>query len=1245
MPRECNCSGALCTPPEPPLDEVTRRDFLKVLGVGALALYGEAVLSPAEAARHPNAPGALTPGERFGKYALTAPRVYKGGNLGAVAMPIGGIGTGTLWLDGQGRLRVWQLFNNSTEPRVPGSFLALRVHPEGGQPEIRVLQTEPEPGFPACQSLTFEGGYPVARLDFETGLPVSARLEAFNPMIPTDTANSSLPCVIFRVTVRNTGNRPVDVALLSTLQNAVGYDGGGEINGVSHASYGRNTNAPVREKGLTAISMTTPSEPPWTGFLRTRHDDGRVLSSDPVLWLGALDGVVELANAGTLAMGGIDALSRLSDQKAVVVSSGSTKAFFESLKAAKNGPIADKYLSVFEDFEGATYEGWTVEGEGFGEGPSKGALPGQQAVSGFVGRGMVNTFLAGDTPQGKLASRSFKIEKRYLGFLLGGGNHPKETCLNLWVDGKVVRTATGRDSERLEPYSWDVREFVGKEGQLEIVDARSDGWGHVNVDHVVFSDVQPESLLRLSGAFQRLAKKLPVDFSAVQEVTDDGGATARAAQGVPLPAEAPWQLRSHLRLEGLSSPEGEIKVLAQAPNGDPVLVQIPFGKAWLVLSLATDMPWDWARKLICYVNGLDEKRVRFETTRSGFGSMALSAVAAEAKALPAWTKPEELAAAFAADPSLVGGESLPRTDRRTDSPPTSEAGSTLNGALSVAFKLAPGQERTESFVVTWHFPNVERHGHEGNHYCEVFDSALDAARYVSANLGPLTARTLLYHRTVYESNLPEEFLDAMTSQSVIARSPVCWRSADGYFAGYEGAYGCCPLNCTHVWNYAHTHARLFPEIGRNQRVSNFLTYLHDDGETSHREHGAHNAFADGHCACLEAALREHQLSADDSFLRRIYPGVKKAMNWFIGKYDAKEEGVTRGQQWNTYDTAVSGLNTFIGSQYLSALAASEAMAKAVGDGDSADRWRALRERGMKAQDETLWAGEYYIQLPEKPPAHDYNNGCHSDQLLGQWWAHQLGLGYLYPPDRVKQACQSIFRHDFKPDFAGLPQIPRRYVDDGDGGLYMCTWPGNDRPDPFTLYSIEAWTGVEYSTAGLFVHEGLIDEARAVVKAARARYDGRPRQNLNSGGGVCGMGNPFQELECGKFYARAQSSWSLLIASQGLVLDGPAGVLGFKPKWQPDDHRSFFTVPEGWGLFVQKREAGKQTERIELRHGRAKLTELVFATPFAAKQCTVLHNGRGRPATLQADGADGVRVTLGQPAEVTEGDVLEVALSA
>ena len=226
---------------------------------------------------------------------------------------------------------------------------------------------------------------------------------------------------------------------------------------------------------------------------------------------------------------------------------------------------------------------------------------------------------------------------------------------------------------------------------------------------------------------------------------------------------------------------------------------------------------------------------------------------------------------------------------------------------------------------------------------------------------------------------------------------------------------------------------------------------------------------------------------------------------------------------------------------------------------------------MKNQNEKLWNGEYYIQIPEPQPANDYNNGCHSDQLLGQWWAHMLGLGYLYPVERIRGALEAVMRHNFRENFAGFKQAPRRYVPDDEGGLLMCTWPHNDRPNPFIVYADEVWTGIEYAV-------GRRDDLRRAARTGAADRPHGPQPlrrpaaatDLNSGPG----GNPFNELECGKFYARAMSSWSLLIACQGLVLEGPRGLLGFKPNWQPEDHRSFFTAPEGWGLFVQRREPGQ-----------------------------------------------------------------------
>lgn len=145
------------------------------------------------------------------------------------------------------------------------------------------------------------------------------------------------------------------------------------------------------------------------------------------------------------------------------------------------------------DFEGDSYGEWKVEGKAFGDKPAKGRLPNQMAVSGFKGKGLVNSFVGGDGTTGTLTSPKFKVERGYLNFLIGGGGHVGETCMNLLVDGKIVRTATGPNtepggSEELSAVHWDVKEFKGKEVTLQIVDTATGGWGHINVDHIVQSD-------------------------------------------------------------------------------------------------------------------------------------------------------------------------------------------------------------------------------------------------------------------------------------------------------------------------------------------------------------------------------------------------------------------------------------------------------------------------------------------------------------------------------------------------------------------------------------------------------------------------------------------------------------------------------------------------------------------------------------------------------------------------------------
>lgn len=148
---------------------------------------------------------------------------------------------------------------------------------------------------------------------------------------------------------------------------------------------------------------------------------------------------------------------------------------------------------LIADFEGPDHGDWQVTGTAFGPAPAVGALPHQMEVSGYEGRGLANSYHGGDDAQGTLTSPSFVIERPLINFLIGGGNFPGETCMNLMFQDQVVRTATGANNqpggrENLEWQSWDVSDFLGQSAVIRIVDQRTGGWGHINVDHIVQSD-------------------------------------------------------------------------------------------------------------------------------------------------------------------------------------------------------------------------------------------------------------------------------------------------------------------------------------------------------------------------------------------------------------------------------------------------------------------------------------------------------------------------------------------------------------------------------------------------------------------------------------------------------------------------------------------------------------------------------------------------------------------------------------
>lgn len=580
-------------------------------------------------------------------------------------------------------------------------------------------------------------------------------------------------------------------------------------------------------------------------------------------------------------------------------------------------------------------------------------------------------------------------------------------------------------------------------------------------------------------------------------------------------------------------------------------------------------------------------------------------------------------------------------------------GETDVGTLGLLATLEPGEEVVLPFILTWHFPNLMNYWNQeeevrgkriGNFYAKRFSDALGVAEYVVNELERLERETRLFHDTLFKSTLPGYVLDAISSQASIIRTPTCLWAEDGRFYAFEGCddnAGCCPMNCTHVWNYEQALAHLFPNLERTMRLTDFLHNTDDFGNMAFRTLvplvGARWKFkpaADGQMGCIMKLYREWKLSGDDCFLRGLWPYAKKALEYAWSAWDRDKDGLMEGEQHNTYDIDFQGPNPMTSSVYLGALRAAEEMAIHMGDETLANEYKVVYERGREKFGELLWNGEYYVQRLNgySDIRYQFGEGCLSDQLLGQWFSHVVGLGHILPEEQVKLALRSILRYNWRENLSEHSNCQRTYALNEEGGLLLCTWPKGGRPMYPFPYCDEVWTGIEYQVAAHLIYEGFVEEGLRIVKVVRERYDGFKR-------------NPWDEVECGHHYARALSSWSLLLALSGFEYNAPEKTIGFAPKLFKNEFASFFSTGVGWGIYRRTFKKGLQREVIEVLYGKLELKKVNFGTDLkGCRHVTVKHSREGELMASCTFGRGCVTIYLLEPTLLNAGDLLEVTIS-
>lgn len=576
------------------------------------------------------------------------------------------------------------------------------------------------------------------------------------------------------------------------------------------------------------------------------------------------------------------------------------------------------------------------------------------------------------------------------------------------------------------------------------------------------------------------------------------------------------------------------------------------------------------------------------------------------------------------------------------------------GSIGAVLSLEPGEEKVAAFVVAWHFPNRQNYwvkeifGYQadakgpilGNYYATRFEDAWKVARHTATQLDRLERETREFHDALYATTAPAEVLDAVSSQMSILRTNTCFRAKDGNFYAFEGVgddHGCCPLNCTHVWNYEQALAFLFPALERTMREVDFQHNTDDSGFMVFRTRvplGSEkwdfpHAAADGQMGTLVKLYREWQLSGDLDFLKRHWPRAKRALEFAWTQWDPDRDGVMEGVQHNTYDIEFRGPNPMMGAIYLTALLCASEMARAVGDGDAAS-YEDLYRRGREALDSETWNGEFYVQAYERAREEKYQvgAGCLSDQLLGQWMAHVVGKGYVLPEEHVKSAIHSVYKYNFKDTFESHANPQRIFALGDEGGLLLCSWPRGQRPLLPFVYSDEVWTGIEYQVAAHLIYEGYVEEGVRIVRAVRNRYDGERR-------------NPWNEVECGNHYARALASWSLLLALSGFHYSAPQKSMGFAPRVDGEKFASFWSVGEpGYGLYEQEQSGSAFSASLKLLHGSGvEIASLSLPAASAGARVDVRVDGRPIPASLEGKS----RIVFGKSVKLGAGSEIRVSM--
>jgi hypothetical protein len=254
------------------------------------------------------------------------------------------------------------------------------------------------------------------------------------------------------------------------------------------------------------------------------------------------------------------------------------------------------------------------------------------------------------------------------------------------------------------------------------------------------------------------------------------------------------------------------------------------------------------------------------------------------------------------------------------------------------------------------------------------------------------------------------------------------------------------------------------------------------------------------------------------------------------------------------------------------------------------QWEGLRDTSFATQmaGVTQESNETLRLLKSEGPKYQYGSGCLSDGVIGAWMAKIYGVDTPINQAHTQSTLKAIFAHNFKPDLFDHACLQRPgYALGHEAGLLLCSWPRGDKPTLPFVYSDEVWTGIEYQVASHLIEEGFVEEGLTIVRAVRSRYEGHVR-------------NPFNEYECGNYYARAMASYALLASLSGFRYSAATKTLWFGPKVESENFQSFFCTASGFGTIA----LSGQTLTVFVIEGELQVDSVQLTRDNATREMTI-----------------------------------------